>query len=441
MGDNTNEHQGSGCDFKDEHRGNPGGDRIMVTKYYYAFTPIERYDVVVFKFPLNQAKNFIKRVVGLPDEDFKIYHGNVFTRRDGEKAFQIARRSLRTQDSLWIPLDGHLDYLAGEADFRKKWAETPAGGPRAGFGIARRELATVERAGARGIRFQTLERLPDAGEAQIAFEFELTSSSGALFAQIANDYGRFEAELSMDGESVLRFNEPGSEGKPATERAVLTGVKLATDRKYRLALSVFDGIAYVRLNDEVVGKHPFITTRESVKLNGSSEHWVAFGSRDLTFKVRNLTVGRDIHYQGKGNLPDDKDERVPPGHYIMMGDNVHNSHDARSWTKKSYTLEGRSDPVVFEEQEGRYDSDKAQQLKDKYGLADRPDKVIKADKYGNEWALFDAGYAGNLKGKRFAGIISGAPNEDRFFTVDRKFIVGKALWVWWPQGRWFRLIR
>ena len=32
------------------------GDRIMVTKYFYAFSPVERYDVLVFKFPLNQAE-------------------------------------------------------------------------------------------------------------------------------------------------------------------------------------------------------------------------------------------------------------------------------------------------------------------------------------------------------------------------------------------------
>ena len=40
-------------------------ERIFINKFVYRFEPIERGDVVVFWYPLDRSKSFIKRVVGL----------------------------------------------------------------------------------------------------------------------------------------------------------------------------------------------------------------------------------------------------------------------------------------------------------------------------------------------------------------------------------------
>ena len=44
------------------------GDRIIVNKFVYSFTEPDRWDVVVFKFPGNATDNYIKHLVGLPEE-------------------------------------------------------------------------------------------------------------------------------------------------------------------------------------------------------------------------------------------------------------------------------------------------------------------------------------------------------------------------------------
>jgi signal peptidase I len=54
------------------------GDRILVNKYIYTFAEPERWDVVVFKFPGKAKDNYIKRLVGLPEETIRIYHGDLF---------------------------------------------------------------------------------------------------------------------------------------------------------------------------------------------------------------------------------------------------------------------------------------------------------------------------------------------------------------------------
>jgi signal peptidase I len=53
-------------------------ERIFINKFVYRFEPIERGDVVVFWYPLDRSKSFIKRVVGLPGETIEIRSGHVY---------------------------------------------------------------------------------------------------------------------------------------------------------------------------------------------------------------------------------------------------------------------------------------------------------------------------------------------------------------------------
>jgi signal peptidase I len=53
-------------------------ERIFINKFIYRFEPIGRGDVVVFWYPLDRSKSFIKRVVALPGETVEIRAGNVY---------------------------------------------------------------------------------------------------------------------------------------------------------------------------------------------------------------------------------------------------------------------------------------------------------------------------------------------------------------------------
>jgi signal peptidase I len=53
-------------------------ERIFINKFVYRFEPIDRGDVVVFWYPLDHSKSFIKRVIGLPGETIEIRRGVVY---------------------------------------------------------------------------------------------------------------------------------------------------------------------------------------------------------------------------------------------------------------------------------------------------------------------------------------------------------------------------
>ena len=53
-------------------------DRLFINKFAYRFEDIHRDDVVVFLYPHDHSKSYIKRVIALPGDDLRIEHGTVW---------------------------------------------------------------------------------------------------------------------------------------------------------------------------------------------------------------------------------------------------------------------------------------------------------------------------------------------------------------------------
>lgn len=117
------------------------GDRILVFKYLYQVYEPRRWDVVVFKAPHDPQTNFIKRLVGLPNEQIALIDGDVWVRTPaaGESAspgvdawslpgWSIQRKPERVQRTVWQdvywsqyePLNPVRDSLTGSA-FESPW--------------------------------------------------------------------------------------------------------------------------------------------------------------------------------------------------------------------------------------------------------------------------------------------------------------------------------
>ena len=65
------------------------GDRILVNKQP---TSPERFDVTVFKYPEEPNINYIKRLVGLPNETLRIRGGDLFARKNETDPWEILRK-------------------------------------------------------------------------------------------------------------------------------------------------------------------------------------------------------------------------------------------------------------------------------------------------------------------------------------------------------------
>jgi signal peptidase I len=54
------------------------GERVLASRMSYWFNGPQRGDVVIFKYPCDPSKNYVKRVIGLPGDSIKIESGKLY---------------------------------------------------------------------------------------------------------------------------------------------------------------------------------------------------------------------------------------------------------------------------------------------------------------------------------------------------------------------------
>lgn len=83
------------------------GERLVVNKFLYRFKTPERGEVVVFRYPRDPSRDFIKRVIGVPGDTIEIQDGQVF--RNGELLDEpyILERTRGSYPAAKVP-EGHI---------------------------------------------------------------------------------------------------------------------------------------------------------------------------------------------------------------------------------------------------------------------------------------------------------------------------------------------
>src|SRR6202789_2464696 len=89
-------------------------DRLFINKMAYRVGEIHRGDVVVFLYPHDHEKSYIKRVIALPGDDLRIDHGQVYV--NGKRAVEkyVPRRYAddRSQPEMTVP--AHEYFVMGD---------------------------------------------------------------------------------------------------------------------------------------------------------------------------------------------------------------------------------------------------------------------------------------------------------------------------------------
>ena len=398
-------------------------DRILVDKLSFHLRDPERFEIVVFKYPLDRSKNFIKRLVGMPGEHFRIAEGDLWTRATSEDEWTILRRPAPVQAEHWKRIDpADARYSAWKAssgarewrvegrsrivargdgqvrlpkDDGPVWDRYSDGYPSdMGSKLSRaRQVPAVHRVG--DLRVSG-ELTPQAGLTQAVIELRENSKRYRFVlpgpAAPANEHARIVVDDPMrPGEGLQDVTAPNAP-------------RLRAGQSLRFAAHNLDNQLQLELDGEVVLQLDIPAQSDQaacvfLQCVGEGAEW------------SDLELERDLYYTSGSKS---REFVIPPGQYVMLGDNTQDSSDSREWAFVNYRWS--SEPSNGAWIRGNfYPSQNPLHVNDEGGT-----RVFLRDEWGE---LHDFKFEHGSLG----------PQEEAPF-VPRQLIVGRAVLVFWPLG-------
>jgi len=317
-------------------------DRILVDKLSYHFRDPERWEVTVFKYPLDLSKNFIKRLVGVGPEELRIEHGDLWHRPEGEPEWTILRRPRGVQEEVWKPLHPGQKGLDGWRPINgaKGWTidegSVTARGTgslrypdgkfilddyRDGYDLAYRdEIAPKPRGGPGN----------SVGDVRLSGEVEALPGCSRITFELREGSRRYEFTLPGPAAAEDLPAITAAEMVPGTPSLLEGRREAIAEEPWRLpagssvefAVQNMDDLLSLELDGEVVLEleiPPAVDQTCFVQIDVEGE------GADF----EDLMVYRDIYYLAAG--VERAYWRIPAGHYVMLGDNTQDSSDSREW--------------------------------------------------------------------------------------------------------------
>lgn len=324
-------------------------DRILVDKFSYHYRDPERFEVAVFKYPLDRSKSFIKRIVGMPGEHLSIRNGDLFTRPDESQPWKILRRPESVQAEVWKRIDPADARFAAwkPLDGTRGWSIEGRGKVAArGDGAVRlpNDNGSVLDSyrdgypGEMGTKLVRAQAFPGVHPvADLRLTGELSALAGCKRVLVELREGRQVHRFEIPGPAadsgarpLVSSEESATSGSGRTEAAASAPWKLVAGRATDFAVQNVDDQLRLELDGDVVA-----TLEVPPSSNQASNFTIRVEGEgcDLT----DLQTCRDIYYTGGTK---NREFHIPPGHYVMLGDNTQDSSDSREWLFTQYRWDG-----------------------------------------------------------------------------------------------------
>jgi signal peptidase I len=396
-------------------------DRIIVDKLSYHFRDPVRWEVAVFKYPLDRQKNFIKRICGMPGEDFEIADGDLWTRPDETSEWKILRRPRPVQLEVWKRLNpADPRYTAWKPlDAAKTWSIDGRSKITArGDGSVRLpgDGATVldmfsdgypSNMGSLLTRARTAPGSNAVGDLRVTGDVEALPGTKRIVIELTEGGRRYEFELPgpaapADARAKITAVLGNEKSSTPTEAVGSSSWKLEAGKSVSFAAQNMDDMLQLEIDGDIVA------TLEVPRAHDQTSSYVLRVEGEGA-DFDDVEIYRDIYYT---NGTKGRDFKIPPGNYVMLGDNTLDSHDSREWLFAHYSWPGPGS-------EGK-------DVRGQYFGDTNPMRVNEADGarlfFRDEWGeLHDFPKKTATEGPRTAAGF-----------VPRNLITGRAIIVFWP---------
>ncbi len=339
------------------------GDRILVLKCLYQFAEPRRWDVIVFKNPINPAENYIKRLIGLPGDKIEIVDGDVFVND------RIARKPAKIQDELWMPVYSH-DYqpithdqpvfngytwespLLDKTGAWKRDTENPtefvlnSPSPQLHALTYGAESANDSRAIYAYNDTRMAATMPVASDLMVRFYAESQTTTGPIGAAIKK-YGTVYQGL-IDPQGQMAITQIDSQGNQTLLAEQSIPAASGSVNPTRVQFAVADRCITLQFASETLTFH---LPQERNGLNIDRKQYPQtdiLGAGQWT--LSHVDLFRDIHYTSrisharKGRAIEGHPFQLEADEFFVLGDNSPNSEDGRWWNPTQKASRGHTPP-------------------------------------------------------------------------------------------------
>ena len=442
-------------------------DRILVDKLAFLLREPRRWEVAVFKYPLNQSQNYIKRIWGLPGEWILVRGGDVWKGGEGDflpetRPRKILRKPPKLQEHLWLyvyhseDLPGSLPRVLREDPGRLSLS------PGSGGGL---ELVSRAERG-RALYFRDIQDRDEHGypkDAARAVEDQLAGGGEALAAgfnyvgdlRVSADVEvlrgcravTLEIRESSSGETMLYQAEIPVAPAERKARLLVNGrtVKEKTldrpmepGKKRSVAFSNCDDRLLLSLDGDVILSYAYASRGEPLE---GSRAGIGLAGKGRA-RVTRFHLDRDVYYTDPSALatrPQGAWFHLGPKGFLMLGDNSRHSADSREWmalflkdSARGRTIRGNFRLGGFSEGSGQ------DPLNPDWNpvLVPAARSLVFTDDQGEEYVLRPdlpgIGREWLNRAERWVERGGDGGKVERVCEVPREFIVGKAFAVFWP---------
>lgn len=270
-------------------------------------------------------KNYIKRLIGLPEEKLRIVNGDIYIND------KIERKPEKVQESLWVPVF-NSNYPAKQ-EIVQNWEMKDEF-----WDVSAKQLQLQLPEGAEQRSYITFKRkitdftvynngITDAinGDIMIKFDVSASGNNGGISIILQENEKEIEAFVSTEaGKKKSYLKVSGSIVKSDAEVFIESG------KEYSIEFSNVDNKITLKLNDSVVFSHTYNTDLSSFK-DYTKFSELKFGGENIAAVFKNISIFRDIYYSDAGEWGTLKPIEIGNNEYFFLGDNSRNSNDSRFW--------------------------------------------------------------------------------------------------------------
>jgi signal peptidase I len=395
------------------------GDRIIVNKFAYDVSDPQRWDVVVFKWPGDAKTNYIKRLVGLPNERLKVQYGDVYTAPLGSDDFQIARKPPEKLRAMLQPVYDN-DYVLPkliEAGLEPRWQPWVARGQK-GPWTTSSDYKSFTAEGSSGTAWLRYRHIVPTQETWREFENGLKVKSPSP-TWIKDSYAYDAGDADCHPHGAAGENWVGDlaldcqlDVKQATGAVVLELVK--GGRQFQCRIDLQNGDATLSIVPKDDSPSPDFAPKANTSVHGPGTYDVSFANVDEQLLL--WVNGHVVDFTG-------------PTTYPSLGNNTHalpdrNKEIATDLSPAGIAVEGGAAVQV----------NHVKLMRDIYYTVDENNGELKRAGFIEDQDVSNAKDLG--PGQYFMmGDNSPESADSRYWgKVDRRLLIGKALFIYWPHS-------